>query len=608
MEKLEVAGWLAPPGSRRYLLIYRLIRSLILLSQDGPEGLRRAIRDRDRNATGTRAGSIQRQYDLWRRRHQPDWSALREMRRVSRGWQDPPLVSIVMPTYNSDPDWLRPAIQSVIAQSYENWELCIADDGSTLPHVADVLERYTQVEPRIRVVRRERNGGIAAASASALELARGEFVALLDHDDVLQPHALHRVVERLRDDPQLDVVYSDEDLLLENGTRGRPFFKPDFSPDFLLSVNYICHFLVIRRSLVMASGGFRGGFDGAQDHDLLLRVTEGARRVGHVADILYSWRQVPGSVAMNSAAKMYAYESGKRAVEEALQRRGLSGRVSLGQQLGTYHVRLDIRDTPQVAIVIPTRDRLELLRECIDSIESRSTYTNWSITIVDNDSVEPATRQYLQRTQHRVVHAPGGFNYSALINAGRAATDAPYLLTVNNDTTVLTPDWIEAMLEQAQRPEVAVVGGRLLYPDGRPQHEGIAVGNVRGSYMAANLDAGWMGRVIRNVTAVSGACQMVRCAVFDEVGGYDERIPVAYNDVDFCLRVRQAGYLVVYTPHAELQHHESASRGALDPRSDHELFWERWGVRGGIPDPYMSPHLRDLNPVLIRLDPLPLER
>lgn len=598
----------APEDTRRRQFLHRVVRACTVLTSEGPSGLRRAIRARNRDSARGRAQLIQREYDEWRRRHEPDRDELTRMRAASRMWTNRPLISIVMPTYNPEIGWIRPAVESVIDQSYENWELCIADDASTAPHVAEILAGYAAATSRIKVVVRSENGGIAAASTSALALATGDFVALLDHDDVLRPHALHRVVEAIVAASDTDIVYSDEDLLLTDGTVGRPFFKPDYSPDFLLSVNYMCHFLAIRRSVVDAAGGFRTGFDGAQDHDLLLRATEKAHSVVHIPDILYSWRRVPGSVAMASEAKMYAYAAGKRAVEEALERRRLPGRVSLGQQLGTYHVRLDVAGAPHVAIVIPTRDRLDLLRRCVESIEHRSTYANWSITIIDNDSTEPATLAYLEGSPHRVVQWPGPFNYSALINFGRSSIDAPYMITLNNDTAVISRDWVEALLEQAQRPEVAVVGGRLLYPNGRPQHEGIAVGNVRGGYMAANLDAGWMGRVIRNVTAVSGACQMVTTSVFDELGGYDEGLGVAYNDVDFCLRARAAGYLVIYTPHAELRHHESASRGSLDPVNDHELFWSRWGRLGGIHDPYMSPHLRDMNPVRIRLDPLPIER
>ena len=595
----------APPGSRRQRSLHRMVRAAIVLREDGPSGLRKAVRERDRGLVGT----VQEQYDEWRARHEPSWEDLNRMRHENRLWTARPLVSIIMPTYNPHEDWLRPAIESVLGQVYENWELCIADDASSAQHVNDILEQFAAADSRIKVVRRSENGGIAAASASALELATGELIALLDHDDLLRPHALHRVVELLQTDEELDVISSDEDMLLSDGQYGKPFFKPDWSPDLLLSVNYVCHFLVMRRDLVERAGGFRPGFDGAQDHDLVLRTTELARHVGHVADVLYAWRQVPGSVALTGDAKMYAYEAGQRAVEEALSRRGLSGTVTRAEDLGRYHVRLDIVDTPPVAIVIPSRDRVELLRRCIESIERLSTYSNWSITIIDNDSVDPQTLAYLEATPHQVVRKPGHFNYSRLINVGRSHIDTPYMLTVNNDVTVITPDWIEALLEQVQRPEVGVAGGRLLYPDGRVQHEGIGIGNVRGGYIAANLDAWWMGRVIRDVSAVTGACQMVKTAVFDEVGGYDETLQVGFNDVDFCLRVHKAGYLVVYTPFAELIHPESASRGkALDPVADYEIFWNRWGVDGGIHDPYLSPHVRDLNPLQLRLDRIPIDR
>jgi O-antigen biosynthesis protein len=594
----------APPGTRRQRSLHRMVRAAVVLRESGPSGLKKAIRERDRGLVGT----VQEQYDEWRALHEPTWEDLNRLRHENRLWAARPLVSIVMPTYNPQEDWLRPAIDSVLGQVYENWELCIADDASTAPHVDRILEEYASADPRIKVVRRDENGGIAAASASALELATGEFVGLLDHDDLLRPHALHRVVELLLSDPELDVAYSDEDMLQADGTYGKPFFKPDWSPEFLLSVNYICHFLVMRRGLVVQAGGFRSGFDGAQDHDLVLRTTERARHVGHVPDVLYAWRQVPGSVALTGDAKMYAYEAGQRAVEEALVRRGFPGRVVRSEDLGKYHVRVDIVGQPMVGIVIPTRDRVDLLRRCIDSIESLSSYRNWSITIVDNDSVDPETLAYLENTPHTVVRQPGHFNYSRLINLGRQRVDAPYMLTVNNDVTVISRDWIEALLEHVQRPEVAVAGGRLLYPDGRVQHEGIAIGNVRGGYIAANLDAGWMGRVIRDVSAVTGACQMVKLSVFDELGGYDETLQVGFNDVDFCLRVHQAGYLVVYTPYAELLHPESASRGkALDPEADYHLFWNRWGVEGGMHDPYLSPHVRDLNPLQLRLEGIPID-
>jgi len=599
----------APPGTARQRGLRRTVLAGMRIARVGRTALRQILPNRGVGQFAESGTNSLVQYDAWREIHDPTAADLERMRRENGLWDVRPLVSIIMPTYNPEPSWVRGAIDSVAEQVYENWELCISDDASTGSHVQTLLARHAAADPRIKLVLREQNGGIADASASALEIATGEFVAFLDHDDVLRPHALHRVVEHLLSVPQTDVVYSDEDILLPGGRRASPHFKPDWSPDLLLSVNYMCHLLVARRVLVEQIGGFRQGFDGAQDHDLILRLTEKAEQVGHVSDILYSWTQVAGSVAAAPRAKMYAYEAGRRAVRDALDRRGVKATVSFGDQLGTYHVRRAVIGEPGVAIIIPTRDHLDLLRECLNSVETLSTYRNWSITIVDNGSIEPETLDFLAGTVHAVVRRPGPFNYSELINFGRSQVDAQYLLLINNDIVTITPDWIEALLEHAQRSEVGTVGARLVYPGGTTQHEGIGLGNICMASTAVNLDAGWMGRVVRDVSAVTGACQMVRSSVFDEVGGYDEALPLAYNDVDFCLRVHKAGYLIVYTPHAELSHPESASRGkALDPLADYELFWSRWGAAGGIRDPYLSPHIRDLNPLQLRLDRIPVDR
>ena len=593
----------APPGTSRQRAVHRCARAAMSLARDGRAALRRL-----RPAGDGALDGLQAQYNSWLELHQPRAAELELMRHENTRWGARPLISIITPTYNPDIQWIQRTLASVREQVYENWELCIADDGSTDPHVRALLTQQAQADPRIKLVLRESNGGIAAASSSALGLAAGEYIALLDHDDVLPPHALHRVVERLQSEPSTDVLYSDEDIMFADGRRGGPHFKPDWSPDLLLSVNYMCHFLVARRELVEQVGGFRPGFDGAQDHDLALRLTERTRHVGHIADVLYSWRQVPGSVSDDPRAKLYAYDAGLRAVESALERRGATGSVSMGKQLGTYHARRSVAGEPAVAIIIPTRDRVDLLAECITSVEKLSTYGNWSITIVDNGSVEPQTLEYLAGTRHSVARKPGHFNYSELMNFGRAQVDAPYLVMLNNDVVTTTPGWIEAMLEHAQRAEVGAVGARLVYPDGRTQHEGIGLGNICEASTAVNLDAGWLGGIVRDVSAVTGACQMVRASVFDEVGGYDPALPLAYNDVDFCLRVRATGRLIVYTPHAELTHREGASRGRLHHLTDEELFWRRWGRVGGIRDPYISPHLRCLNPLQIRLGPLPTDR
>jgi O-antigen biosynthesis protein len=599
---------IAPPGTARQRGLRRAIVTGRATVRSGRRLVRRVLSRYGQDTSRRRGVDVQTQYDQWRRLHDPLPADLERMRSDNRLWSRRPLVSVLLPTYNPEAAWIREAVGSVSEQAYENWELCVADDASTASHVVPLLAGYAASDPRIKLIVRETNGGIVEASATALSMARGEFVALLDHDDVLRPHALHRMVEQLQVEPETDVLYSDEDLLFADGMRGGPHFKPDWSPDLLLSVNYMCHLLVARRELVERVGGFRPGFDGAQDHDLALRLTEHAGRVGHVADVLYSWRRAPGSVAAAPTAKMYSYDAGRRAVEEALTRRGVTATVSLGEQLGTYHSRRAVDGQPEVAIIIPTRDRVDMLRDCISSIETLSTYGNWSLTVIDNGSVESETVDFLATMRHTVVRRPGPFNYSALMNQGRSQVDAPFLLMLNNDVVTTTPDWIEALLEHAQRPEVGAVGARLVYPGGAIQHEGIGLGNICEASTAVNLDAGWQGRIVRDVSAVTGACQMVPTSVFDEVGGYDEGLPVAYNDVDFCLRVRATGRLVVYTPHAELCHREGASRGRLHHDADEELFWMRWGQAGGIRDPYISPHLRGLHPLELRLGPLRTDR
>jgi GT2 family glycosyltransferase len=398
-------------------------------------------------------------------------------------------------------------------------------------------------------------------------------------------------------------VYSDEDRLLLSEALGEPSFKPNWSPDLLLSTNYLGHLTVVRRDLLVDAGGFRAGYDGSQEHDLLLRVTELAEQRGmaviHLADMLYISRQTPPTAAAGMVA--HAGASGGRAVQEAVTRRGVQGTVSPGPAPGWYHVRYAIRGRPSVAIVIPTRDRVELLRRCIESIEARTTYAECSLVIVDNDSRDPETLRYLEAIPHRVIRDPRPFNYSQLMNAAIEQVEAEHVVLLNNDVTVITPDWLEAMLEHSQRPEVGAVGCRLLYPDGRPQHEGVGVGV--GS-PAINLDLSAlfpMGRAIREVSAVTAACMMIRRAVHREMGGLDECLRVAFNDVDLCLRLRRAGYRIIYTPLAELYHHESASRGDRRHDEDDVRFAVLWGHHRQVRDAFVNPHLEWLSPIRLRL-------
>jgi GT2 family glycosyltransferase len=473
------------------------------------------------------------EYQAWLAANEPSADRLMQMRVASREWTVRPLLSVVLPVYDPDAAWLREAIRSVRDQAYEGWELCVADDASKRPHVRQILESEAAADPRIKVTYRSTNGGIAEASNSALGMATGEFVAFLDHDDVLRPHALFQVVARIDQCPEADVLYSDEDKILLDDSRGSVFFKPNWSPAWLLSQNYVTHLLVVRRRLLTDLGGFRTGYDGSQDHDLLLRLTEKTDRIEHIADVLYSWRQVPGSAALSGDAKPLARLAGRQCVEDALRRRGTPGRVELGPSPGVYDIRYELTARPKVSVIIPTRDRVDLLERCLSGIDSHTTYPDLEVIIVDNDSRQPATHEFLANCGHRVVAAPGPFNYSRIVNMGVRSTSTPYAVLFNNDVAVITPDWIERLLELCQQPDIGVVGCQLRFRDGRMQHAGIGIGY---GHLGYNLPMDWP--VVRDAAAVTGACMMFKREAFDQVQGFDEKMGVAFNDVDFCLRIR----------------------------------------------------------------------
>jgi GT2 family glycosyltransferase/SAM-dependent methyltransferase len=611
-----------PAESRRGRLATTGVHGVVLLGDQGPAALARRLRERMRNRSlatpnlmtpsEMQAAALfdeagQQEYEKWLVGSAPTGRDLARMRELSREFASRPLVSIVMPAYNSDESWLREAIQSVREQAYENWELCIAEDCSPDPRVREVLQEEASFDSRVKLVFREQNGGIAQASNSALEIATGDWVGLLDHDDLLQPHALYRMVEQINAEPDADLIYSDEDKLFPDGRRGMPFFKPDWSPDLLTSINYVCHFTVIRKSVLDAVGGFRAGYDGSQDHELFLRITDGGARVSHVPDILYTWRMLPGSSALNPDAKPRAAVARRQAIEESVQRRGLSATVERAAQPGWYHVRYPLRGTPRVSIIIPTRDRVDLLRACVESIQQVSTYRDVRVVIIDNDSRDPQTLEYLRNPDFTVIPHPGNFNYAAIMNHGVRALDPlpdEHLLFLNNDMEVRTPDWVEAMLEQSQRPEVGAVGCRLLYPDGTPQHEGVVIG-MGGT--ANNIDfSGYfgLGLLVRDVGAVTGAAMMMRRSTFEEIDGFDETLRVAFNDVDLCMRLRQHGYRVVYTPLAELLHFESASRGRMHPFEDEARFAERWGSGDDLTDPFGNRNVLWYRPLRLRAWPV----
>jgi GT2 family glycosyltransferase len=507
-----------------------------------------------------------------------------------------PLVSVVTPVYNTAEEILDATIRSVRAQLYPDWELCLHDDASTLPHVRAVLERHAAEDSRVRVSFGTKNSGISAASNAALAVARGEYVALLDHDDIITPDALLEMVETI-EATGAELLYSDEDKLDPRGRRTDPFFKPDWSPDFLLSINYCCHLTVAKRELVEAVGGFREGFEGSQDYDLWLRLSERTEKIAHVPMVLYHWRQVPGSTAVDASNKNFAHERSRRAIGEALERRGGRGRVEDGPVPTSFRVVRALDREPLVTVIIPTRDRVDLLAQAIEGIERKTDYRNVEILVVDNGSSDPATLDYLRATPHRVLRDDGPFNFSRLNNRAAHEARGELLLLLNNDTEPLRDDWLRSMVEHALRPEVGIVGAKLLYPSGKVQHAGVVlgIGSVAGhSHKHFPGDAGGYyhaADLIRNFSAVTAACMLVRSDVFKDLGGLDEvNLAVAFNDVDFCLRARERGYLVVWTPEALLTHFESESRGFdLNPR-EIDYMLRRWSETL-IRDPYYSPNL-----------------
>lgn len=512
-----------------------------------------------------------------------------------------PLISVVMTCWRSDLDLLDDAISTVRGQLYPHWELCIADDGSPGDTVWRRLQLYALDDERIRIVRRETNGGIAAATNSALALATGDFVAFLDHDDLLAERALYEVAAELDAHPTADIIFSDEDKIDERGMRSQPHHKTDWNGELMLSVNAVNHLTVMRRSLVEGLGGVREAFDGAQDHDLLLRASERTDRIRHIPWVLYHWRWQGRQGSYSRARAEQCAEASRRAVQEHLERTRQAATVERvpGQQ-GWLRVRRTLPDPrPRVSIIVPTRDRAALVAQVADGVLHHTDYAPLELLIVDNDSAEPATLSLFERLKAdprvRVLPAPGAFNFSALNNLAAREAKGDVLLLLNNDIAVREPGWLGELVAQAVRPRVGAVGAKLYYPDGTLQHAGVVLGTggvpdkVAGHLYAgaAGDHVGYHGHLSlpRNVSAVTAACLAIRKAVWDQVGGMDEAgLAVAFNDVDLCLKVRAAGYDIVWTPHAELDHHESASRGSdLAPEAaarfarEVAVMRERWG-------------------------------
>jgi GT2 family glycosyltransferase len=553
------------------LTIARKLRTAIRVYRErGLDGVRAATAE----LVKTTIGSDFR-YASWINRYDTLSKAdIKNMRSRLRTFESNPLISVLMPVYNVRNDLLVDAIESVIAQIYPNWELCICDDASTQPHIRPTLERFQRSDPRIKIAFREINGHISQASNSALEIARGEWIALLDHDDLLRPHSLFEAVDALNRFPQTKLIYSDKDKLSKKNHRIQHYFKPDWNYELLLSHNFIAHLTMFRSDLVREVGGFRPGFEGAQDYDLTLRIVERCdeSEILHIPKVLYHWRMLPGSTASSPDEKPYAMAAGERAINDHLQRTGKNGKAHLSG-IG-YHVVYEVPvPEPFVSILIPTKDRLDLLRKCIDSILTNTDYANFEVVIVDNNSQETATKNWLveigRDRRFKILTDTGDFNYSRLNNSAARASSGAFILLLNNDIEAITPGWLREMVSVCAQPGIGAVGARLWYPDGTLQHGGVIVGlgGVAGhAHRGLNIgDDGYMGRATlrQELSAVTGACLLTRREAFEAAGGLDEEyLKVSFNDIDYCLKLRSLGWRIVWTPFADLYHHESASRGS----------------------------------------------
>lgn len=546
-------------------------------------------------------------YEEWYKNHKPTMEELQRQRDTEFEYE--PLISILVPVYNTPEEFLKQMIQSVRKQTYDNWELCIANANPSNETVAEILRISSTKDTRIKVKDVPENEGIAQNTNAALVIATGDYIGLLDHDDLLTPDALYEVVKAINENDRPQVLYSDEDkVTMDLSEHFQPHMKPDYNKDLLRSNNYITHFFVADRTLVEEVGGEDGEYNGAQDYDLILKCTERAKGIAHIPRILYHWRVHKASTADNPASKMYAFDAGKRAIEAHLKRQGVKGTVSHTKDLGFYQVEYPVQGNPLVSVLIPNKDQKATLKQCLDSIFSKTTYCNYEVIIIENNSQEKETWEYYaelkKRDNVKIVIWESGFNYSAINNFGEKSASGEYLLFLNNDVEVINPHWIEEMLGNCQRKEVGIVGAKLYYPDDTIQHAGtiIGIGGIAG-HAFLNMPRSRSGYLHKaslqmDLSAVTAACMMMKRTVFESLGGFEEALTVAFNDVDLCLRCVRAGYLVVYNPKVELYHYESKSRGSEDSedkvrrfQQEIEFMRTRWIDLLKQGDPYYNKNL-----------------
>lgn len=533
-------------------------------------------------------------YNYWLLKNAPREKDLIHFKENMQFMKYQPKISLVVPVYNSPIGYFKQMIESVKDQIYTNWELCIADDNSPNQNIRDLIKELAEGDSRIKYVFREENGHISACSNSAIEIATGEYVGLLDHDDLLTPDALYQVIFELNKHPETDLVYSDEDKIDDQGYLSEPHFKPDWCPDNLLTRNYITHFAVMRTSILKEIGGFREGFEGSQDYDLFLRYTEKTENIRHIPKVLYHWRLHGGSAAGNVNAKDYAYTAGERAIKEAIERRKLKGEVKMNGVPGYYQVHYEIEEKKKVSIIIPSKDKANILKVCLDSLYAKTTYTNFEVILIDNNSSEESffnlVDEYKKKDNFLYFKHDIPFNYAELMNYAVERSNGEYLLLLNNDTEIIHGDWIERLVMQVQRESIGVAGAKLLYPNNTIQHAGVIIGlnGLAGHTFVgqSRKDVGYFNylNVVSNYSAVTGACMMFRRDVYDAVNGFDEEFAIEYNDIDFCLRVKEQGYDNIFVPDVVLYHHESISRGnpLLNKKSiarhifETDLFRGKW--------------------------------
>ena len=544
-------------------------------------------------------------YDEWRERYEVTAGDLQNQRKTN--FEHKIFFSIVIPLYMTNKEYLKEMINSICAQTYGNWELCLADGSGKNSPLTDILEDYTKKDTRIRFCTLEENLGISGNTNAALNMAKGDVIVLADHDDIMPANALYELAKAWNEDSTIDVVYSDEDKISMDGKQYfDPHFKSDFNIDLLCSMNYICHLFAFKKEILEKTGTFRKEFDGAQDYDFILRCCENAKNIHHIPKVLYHWRCHLDSTASNPDSKRYAFEAGRKAVEEHYKRVGIPARVEHSEFYGMYRTIYEWQEKPLVSILIPNKDHIDDLEKCLNSIR-KSDYTNYEIIIIENNSTEEATFSYYKQIESdkiHVVYYEGEFNFSSINNFGASYAKGEYFLLLNNDTEMIYENCIRELLGYCMRTEVGAVGARLYYSDDTIQHAGVVLGfgGIAGHTFIgkSRYDLGYFGRIVcaQDYSAVTAACMMTKRSAFEKVEGLSEELRVAFNDIDYCMKLRRAGYLIVYNPYAELYHFESKSRGLEDTpdkverfNGEIELFNRKWEKELEKGDPYYNPNL-----------------